>query len=265
MRVVKLGDRSFHGTADRGVVAPLDEAEHMDIPKTSPTIAQVGFKKEGDLAVFRVTICSHLEQFGQVLLGLDPPLGKGRFPKRSCRSSVAGHEAQVEPGNGRKHLKICEVESRCLGVHRWRELQAGVPEGVPERFTQRSDRGVPGFFGMNQQQVDVASRAQLMAAGPTDRHQRPSRFPNDSGGDRRNKPEGQIRKFAYQLSGRVVVMSTVNEISAPGNEKVKGQRSLTSTVVRWRRDLAPRFGYAQPRQRRSPRSFRRQSCRFEPN
>jgi hypothetical protein len=97
------------------------------------------------------------------------PLRDGALPQHGGERLVAAEVACREQRSSRVEILTCELECLIDGAHRVSELHALVPDRVPELRRELLARR---RIGGEEQDVEVALRAELAASVSTDRHER---------------------------------------------------------------------------------------------
>jgi hypothetical protein len=167
------------GGVEGGVVAReedaaggLGPAQGVDVAQAPPALLQVGLQEEGDLAGLGVALGHRVAQGGQPAGAGGPPLVAGPAGQLGGQVGVADEEPGVELGGGGVEVGAGQGDGLLDRAHRMAQLQATVPDRVPEPLGHLVDvAAVAAAAPVQQDQVEVAARAQLPAPVPAHGHQ----------------------------------------------------------------------------------------------
>jgi hypothetical protein len=156
------GQDRLVGVGDGGVV-PLEHhplgglgpAEGVDVAQATPAVLEVRLEEERDLPRAEVTILDRPAQLAQPALRPLPPQRQGPGRQILAEAAVTGDHPGREQGGGRVEVVARQAERLLGGAHGVAELQALVPDRVPQPLRHRAD--VPPT-GVDQHHVDVALR-----------------------------------------------------------------------------------------------------------
>ena len=160
-----------HATVGIGEIGPRQshEAQRLHVAHAARGFLQIGLELEGDRSVLELPPAGVAHQSGQPLAGPAGPLLPGAAGKTLRQGRVAGDVARREQRRG--GVEILGGQLQCLGhgAHGVAQLQALVPDRIPQPAGHVGDIGAAL---VEKQQVQVALGAELGPSVATDGHQR---------------------------------------------------------------------------------------------
>ena len=164
------------GGLEHGVVALPEETacrlrpvQGVDVAETTSSLLQVRLEEEGHLTRDLVPAPHPTRQLLQPSLGPLLPLLEGPTGEVVGEVLVAGEVAHLQQRRRRVEVVGRQRQRLAAGSHRVAELQALVPDRVPDAIGEGADVGPTG---VQQHDVDVRLEAQLRPSVPAHGHER---------------------------------------------------------------------------------------------
>ena len=148
---------------DGGLYPP----QRMKVSQAPSALLEVGLQLERHLAAAPVALGHPLGQQGKPPPGAATPLVVVVGGQVGSQLGVAGDVAGIQQRRGRVQVGLGQITGLPGRAHRMAELQPLVPDGVPQPGSDFADVGA---VTVQEQQVDVAVRAQLGPPVPSHRH-----------------------------------------------------------------------------------------------
>jgi hypothetical protein len=165
-----------------GRLGPVDG---VCVAQPTTAVLEIGLEQERHLAGLAVTLANGAAQLAQPTLGPLLPEREGLIGELAGQHRVTRNGAQRQHRRGRVEIVGSQVERLLRRAHRVTELQALVPERVPDALGDLADVGAAP---VHQQQIDVALGRELGAPIAPDRHQGEAVDPPDLGGEQLAEP-----------------------------------------------------------------------------
>ena len=176
-RVEQRGDfapiETIVGGDDRG--HRRQRAQDGDVATATAPFLQVGLERVRDVAGCAVARLHQLVERGQALPRAVAPLARDAIDQLVAHRVVAGDDARVEQAERGLEVVVGDGARLVGRADAVVELEAGVPDRVPEPVGERADVATATPV-VDQDEVEVAGRTELAAAVRTDGEQHDARL-----------------------------------------------------------------------------------------
>ena len=140
--------------------------DRLDVAQPAVSGLQIRFQVVGDVGRRRLTLAHPFAQHAEVGRPLGLPRSQAPLDHLAGDLTITGERSGGEECRGRIEVAVDQFELFVDPTDRVAELDAGIPEGIPDRAGDRFDLvGDPACLAVvDEQQVEVAVRSQLAAA-----------------------------------------------------------------------------------------------------
>jgi hypothetical protein len=190
--------------------AALGPPQRLGVADAAVAVLQVGLEDVGDVAGVGLPGADATLQLRQPLLAAPAEARPTGLDDLVAELRVTGDVASRQQGGRGVEIGLRQRQGVVDAAHRVPELEAGVPDRVPDRTRDRLEAARRRL--MHQQQVDVAERRQLAAPVPADGDQCEARSARVLlSGERRERDDPGVGRLCELVAVRAPAERSVGQ------------------------------------------------------